>query len=81
MRLNDQDILQTIRTVASEFVTTNESEITPTTSLDDIDGWSSFAHINIMLLLEETLKISFQTDDISSADSIQDLIDIISKSA
>ena len=69
--------LETIRTVASDFVV-DTAMIEPNASLDDIDGWTSFAHINIMLLLEEALGISFKTNDISSVETIEDLMDIIS---
>ena len=75
--LNKTASLETIRSVASHFVVDTDA-IEPNASLDEIDGWTSFAHINIMLLLEEAFGISFRTDDISSVETIKDLMDIIS---
>ena len=70
--------LKTIRAVASDFVSVDIDTIEPNMMLEDISGWTSFAHINIMLLLEEALGISFRTDDISSVETIEDLMEIIS---
>ena len=72
------DTLKTIRAVASDFVSVDIDTIEPNMMLEDIGGWTSFAHINIMLLLEEALGISFRTDDISSVETIKDLMEIIS---
>ena len=72
------DTLKTIRAVASDFVSVDIDTIEPNMMLEDIGGWTSFAHINIMLLLEEALGISFRTDDISSVETIKDLMEVIS---
>ena len=76
--LEKSELLQLVRDVATDFVSVEPETIEPDAVLDDIGGWTSFAHINIMLLLEESANISFKTDDISSVETINDLIEIMS---
>ena len=53
--------------------------ITPDTKRDDVEAWDSINHLNLIVELEDKLKISFTKEEIEHLDSVQQLIDIIEK--
>jgi acyl carrier protein len=40
--------------------------ISDSTSADDIDGWDSMAHINLIIAIEKQFKIKFQAVEIAT---------------
>lgn len=46
-------------------------------SAKDVDGWDSFNHINLIVMLEESYKITFETEEIASMANVGDLITIL----
>jgi acyl carrier protein len=51
--------------------------LTPDTTAKDIDGWDSFAHINLVLTIEQEFKIKFATAEIESLQNVGHLTDVI----
>lgn len=52
-------------------------ELTPQTSADDIEGWDSLAHINLIVAIESKFKIKFKTAEIESLRNVGHLVDVI----
>lgn len=44
---------------------------------NDIDGWDSFAHLNIILAVENTFKITINDDETPKLKNIGDMIQLI----
>ena len=53
--------------------------ITEETKRDDLEEWDSINHLNLIVELEDKLKISFTKDEIEHLDSVKQLMDIIAK--
>jgi acyl carrier protein len=51
--------------------------ITEETKRDDVESWDSINHLNLIVELEDKLKISFTKEEIEHLDSVKQLIDII----
>ncbi|PNG26897.1 acyl carrier protein [Methylocella silvestris] len=49
----------------------------PETSADDVDGWDSLAHINLIVAIEAKFKIKFKTAEIESLHNVEHLVDVI----
>jgi acyl carrier protein len=49
------------------------------TTADDIDGWDSLSHMNLIVAVEMGFKIKFNAKDIRVLKDVGDLIDIIDK--
>ena len=77
MNDNRRNILEKLKEIAGEFVGSANLLEDDEKSLEEVDGWSSFTHVNVLLRLEEEFKIRFATEDISSIDNIKILIDKI----
>ncbi|MBW4056405.1 MAG: acyl carrier protein [Proteobacteria bacterium] len=52
-------------------------QITPEMTANDIDGWDSLSHINLITSVEATFAIRFTQKELLSLKSIGDLLKII----
>ena len=53
--------------------------ITPATTAEDIAGWDSAAHINLILAIEMRLGIVFNTSEIDEMRTVGDLAEAIER--
>lgn len=51
--------------------------ITSKTSRDDLESWDSINHLNLIVELEDKLKISFTKNEIQNISSVQELLAIL----
>jgi len=49
------------------------------TTADDIDGWDSLSHMNLIVAVEMAFSIRFNVKDVRALKDVGDLIDIIDK--
>ena len=54
-------------------------KISPQTSPENLEAWDSFAHIQIVLALEKSLKIKFQSKEVFGWQNAGDIADSIAK--
>jgi acyl carrier protein len=54
-------------------------EITRETTADDIDGWDSLSHMNLIVAVEMGFQIRFNVKDVRVLKDVGDLIDIIDR--
>ncbi len=53
--------------------------VTEQTNASHVAGWDSFAHINLIVALEEYFKVNFTTKEISSLTCVGDLLQLLHK--
>ncbi len=51
--------------------------VTPATSRRDIADWDSVAHVKLILSLEEEFGIRFSEDEVSSIQTVGELLDAV----
>ena len=51
--------------------------VTPEMTAHDADEWDSFAHIRIILTIEQEFGIKFATPELAQFENIQQLVDMI----
>ena len=51
--------------------------LTPETMAQDVEGWDSFAHINLILAIESKFGVRFRTSDVEQMKSVGDLASFI----
>jgi len=71
-----EKILNDLNNIISE-ITFNTSIINESSTADDVEGWDSLAHINIILAIEKFYNITFTTSDMLGMANVKELIDII----
>jgi acyl carrier protein len=52
----------------------DELAIGPETTAEDVDGWDSISHVNLILAIEMGFKIRFGRDEIVGFKNVGDLI-------
>ena len=52
-------------------------ELTLQTSASDIDGWDSFAHLNIIMAVEDAFNIHISDAEAPTLKNIQDFVSLI----
>jgi acyl carrier protein len=53
--------------------------IGPTTMAEDVKGWDSAAHVNLILAIEMELNVVFNTGEIDEMRTVGDLVDAIER--
>jgi acyl carrier protein len=51
--------------------------VTPDTSRRDVADWDSVAHVKLVLMLEEEFGIRFTEDEVSSIQTVRELLDAV----
>jgi acyl carrier protein len=53
--------------------------LTPKTTADDIEGWDSMSHVNLMIAVELSFGIDFTQKEILSFENVEELAACIDK--
>ena len=75
--MTDQDILDRITTIVRDVVGDDSVTLTIDTSAQDVPGWDSMAHINIIVALEHEFGMKFKTASLEEAQNTGDLVKLI----
>jgi acyl carrier protein len=71
------EILESLDKLVGEILEADDLRLTRETTADDVDGWDSVAHVNILVAVESTFGIRFDSREIGSLSSVGVLIDMI----
>ena len=71
------ELQEFITNFASQFEETDPSVFTKDTIFKDLDEWSSLMALSIIAMVDEEYGVALKGDDIRSANTIEDLYNII----
>lgn len=74
-----KDILNEIQQILRTILNDDEVVLTEETSANDIPGWDSFAHINMIEVVENKFNIKFTMGEIVLLKNVSDFLDLIQK--
>lgn len=74
--MNREKVLETIASIIKETLNT-DAVITEQTSANDIDGWDSLTHIQIIANIEKSFSTRFALGELQSLKNIEDTINLI----
>jgi acyl carrier protein len=72
-------ILKRVEEIFREELEQEDLVLTDETTADDVDGWDSLSHVQLVAAMEEAFGIEFKSREILSWDNVGDLIDSIEK--
>jgi acyl carrier protein len=52
-------------------------QVTPQTTANDIEGWDSLSHVNLIVAVESTFKIKFSQKELLTFKNVGDLYEAI----
>jgi acyl carrier protein len=73
------DMLTQVRDIIADVLDQPNLQVTRATTADDVEGWDSFNHINIVVAVESHFKIKVHTAEIEELRNVGELIDLVEK--
>jgi acyl carrier protein len=73
------ELLEQVTSIFHEVFDNPQLVITENTNASHIDGWDSFAHINLIVAFEEEFDIEFTTQEISELTCVGDMLNLLQK--
>lgn len=73
------EILKRVEDIFREELEQEDLVLNDETTADDVDGWDSLSHVQLVAAMEETFGIEFKSREILSWENISDLVDCIQK--
>ena len=61
-----EELLERMQEILRLVLQDDELEITDETTADEVDGWDSLAHINVIVAVEQEFGVKFATAEIAS---------------
>ena len=73
------ELLKRVEEIFREELEQEDLVLSDETTADDVDGWDSLSHVQLVAAMEEAFGIEFKSREILSWDNVGDLIDSIEK--
>jgi len=77
--MNKTDVMEKLTGVFREVFADETLSLTPSTTAQDVEGWDSLMHINLVVAVERDFNIRFTTREIAGLQNVGDLVDIIAR--
>ena len=74
-----EDILKRVEQIFREELGQDDIVLNDETTAEDVDGWDSLSHVQLVAVMEDAFGIEFSSREILSWDNVGDLIDSIQK--
>lgn len=73
----NQNILQTLNEIFQDIFDDDSIQLSEQTIISEIDGWDSLIHISIIAAIQDEFSISFDMDEITKFNRVEDMISAI----
>lgn len=72
-----EDVYERLNMVFREVFDDETIELTDETTADDVDGWDSFEHINLVVAVEEEFSFKIPMGKVVTMQNVGEMVDII----
>ncbi len=72
-----EELLLQIQEIFRDVLDDEEIVLEPATTADDVEGWDSLTHIQLIVAIEKHFKIKFTSKEILSWKNVGELIDCL----
>lgn len=69
-----EELLGTVTPIFRSVFGQPDLVVTESTNAETVEGWDSFAHINLIVALEEAFHVSFTTKELGELTCVGDLL-------
>ena len=67
-------IIEPLNEIFCEVFDDDDIELTPEMTADDVDGWDSLSHVNLIVTIETRFKIKFTQKELLTFKNVGDLM-------
>lgn len=71
------EILEEVQEIFRDILDEESLQLTDSTTADDVDGWDSLTHIQLIVAIEKHFKIKFTAKEILSWKNVGEMLDSI----
>lgn len=75
--MTKEEVLDQVSDIIRDVLDLPEQPITFDTTADDVDGWDSFNHINIVVATEDKFRVKFNTAELEELKNVGELVDLV----
>jgi acyl carrier protein len=75
--MNKAEILQQVEVIFRDVLDEENIVLTESTTADDVEGWDSLTHIQLIVAIEKYFKIKFTSKEILSWKNVGEMLDAI----
>lgn len=75
--MNAEQALQELHPIFADILENDSVKLTRTTTANEVDGWDSLSHIDIIVSVEKHFKIRFTSSEIASFKNVGELVDCV----
>jgi len=75
--VTEPEVYAVLTEVFQELFADESIVLTPTTTADDVEGWDSFNHLNIIVGVESRFRIRLQTREVEGLTNVGDMVKLI----
>ncbi len=65
--------MENLTRIFREVFDNPEIELIPETTADDVDGWDSLSHVNLILAVENYFQVRFKPKEVASFKNVGDM--------
>ena len=73
------EVLKRVEEIFREELGQSDIELYDEATAEDVEGWDSLSHVQLVAVMEDAFGIEFSSREILSWDNVGDLIDSIQK--
>jgi acyl carrier protein len=73
--MTSQDLFEQVQTVFQTVFEDPALQLTRSMTAEDVEGWDSFAHINLIMALEIKFGVKFRLAELQELNCVGDMID------
>jgi acyl carrier protein len=77
--MSENDVMTRLTGVFRGIFGNEALSLSRDTTAEDVDGWDSLMHINLIVAIEREFKIRFTTREITGLSNVGDLMDVIAR--
>lgn len=77
--MNSEEALSQVRDIIADVLDQPDLQVDRTTTAEDVAGWDSFNHINIVVAVESQFGIKINTAEIEELRNVGELLDLIER--
>jgi len=77
--MGSADVMSSLSSVFRQVFEDETLNLSRNTAAQDVEGWDSLMHINLIVAIEREFKIRFTTREITALRNVGELMDLIAR--
>lgn len=75
--MNKTEVLQQVETIFKDILDEENVTLTEATTANDVEGWDSLTHVQLVVAIEKHFKIKFSSKEILSWKNVGEMVNAI----